>query len=168
MGLNLHCHCDLDQEFWLVWMCKRLQDGRICPRLVCWCAHGFIYIVGINVITFSSDFLSWKHKKVDNYYKSYRLTGAGAVPIHQNLNIFPASGWMRVDTAQHTWNDAFLPFNLLPSPYCYYPYCYYPSIICTIVGGLMGIFCSKCQDHVIRFSRPIFDRKIDLKWFRDD
>ena len=37
-----------------------------------------------------------------------------------------------------------------------------------LVGGLTGIFCSKCQDHVIRFSRPNFDRKIDLKWFRDD
>ena len=37
-----------------------------------------------------------------------------------------------------------------------------------LVGGLTGIFCSKCQDHVIRFFRPSFDRKIDLKWFRDD
>ena len=40
---------------------------------------------------------------------------------------------------------------------------YYQYVL--LVGGLTGIFCFKCQDHVIRFSTPIFDRKIDLKWF---
>ena len=33
------------------------------------------------------------------------------------------------------------------------------------VEGLTGIFSSKCQDHVIWFTKPIFYRKIDLTWF---
>ena len=40
--------------------------------------------------------------------------------------------------------------------------------ICRIVEGLTGIFCSISDGPGTYLSRPIFDRKIDLKWFGND
>ena len=37
-----------------------------------------------------------------------------------------------------------------------------------MVEGLTGIFCSISDGPGTYLSRPIFDRKIDLKWFGND
>ena len=43
-----------------------------------------------------------------------------------------------------------------------------PSFIAQIVEGLTGIFCSISDGPGTYLSRPIFDRRIDLKWFGND
>ena len=67
--------------------------------------------------TFSSDFLSWKHKKL-----IINMNYIGWLVLVPYLTIrtsiyFPHQ--VECGQTPHTWNDIFLPCGLLPSPYSY-------------------------------------------------